>query len=501
VPPAHGLHVPARRALDFVRDFASPAATDLETFRTLLARRLGLHFGDDKHDLLGDLVRQGMLAAACSDAGSYLSVLEGPGRAWDRLVESVTVGETYFFRQWDQFRALIDVVLPLRLRERSQERRLCVLSAGCASGEEAYSLAMIFHSRFPELDTWNVDLKGVDVNPASLAKAADGLYSAWALRDTPMDLREHFFTRTGNDFKVKEEFRTKVAFECRNLSQANDDLWRPDHYDFIFCRNMLMYCTPDAMKALVARMTRALVPGGFLFLGYAETLRGLPGDLGLCNSNDAFYYQRLPQGRPNLTGAAAPGLPDSRPAPAVAAGPWDSVVPMPAAPNLPAPDAPLEKILDFTKRGRFLEALEAMPESDGGPDDTLLLRAVLLANLGCIGEAEAVCNRILGLDRQNAGPHYVLALCREYAGDPQSAIVEDTSAINLDAGFAMPWLHLGLLARRDGHPAQARRHFEQALALLPHEHYSRVLFFSGGLGREGLTQLCRSSLRSLEAGP
>ncbi len=151
--------------------------------------------------------------------------------------------------------------------------------------------------------------------------------------------------------------------------------------------------------------------------------------------------------------------------------------------------------LDLLHRERFAEALDYI---GGQPDtedpSTLLLRAVLLHQSGKRGEAEDICHRLLTLDDFSAGAHYVLALCRENAGDLAASAEHDRTAAYLDASFAMPRLHLGLLARRSGDREQAKRELSQALLLLEHEGASRLLLFGGGFNREALIALCRSTL-------
>jgi chemotaxis protein methyltransferase CheR len=494
--------------------------SELDGFRELLARRLGLAFGPEKQDYLRDALRQGLLEGAHDSVAAYAAALEMPAsREMDRLVQALTVGETYFFRQWDHYRALQETALPLRQKARAGERRLRLLSAACASGEEAYSLAMLLRAHAPWLDGWDLQIKGVDLNAAVLQRAAQALYTPWSLRDTPAEMRERFFEPAGRDFRVKDEIRSRVLFERRNLSEPNPDLWPEAHYDVVFCRNLIMYLTPEAATALVARMARALAPGGFLFLGHAETLRGLSQDFHLCHTHDTFYYQRPTQGDSPSPRALAPA-----PAQAAWSPPaWDDGAswvqaiqrasdriaglasgqrnPAPPAEPSPAPSGPsdLDRALELTRHERFSEALEALPEAQAAGADTLLLRAVLLLNLGRLEPAQAACARLLAADELNAGAHYVMALCREHAGDLDAAAQEDLTAVYLDAAFAMPWLHLGLLERRRGHADQARRHLERALSLLAREDSSRVLLFGGGFGREGLAQLCRSGLSAMEA--
>ncbi len=128
--------------------------------------------------------------------------------------------------------------------------------------------------------------------------------------------------------------------------------------------------------------------------------------------------------------------------------------------------------------------------------DAQLLRAVLLTSCGQLEEAERVCAHLLRLDELNAGAHYLAALCREHAGDRVGAREHDEAAAYIDPGFAMPRLHMGLLAKRAGDLESARRELGQAEILLQREDPSRILLFGGGFRREGLIQLCRAELRA-----
>ena len=140
------------------------------------------------------------------------------------------------------------------------------------------------------------------------------------------------------------------------------------------------------------------------------------------------------------------------------------------------------------------------PESARDPD-ALLLRAVLLSHSGQLDAAEKVCAELLAQDDLDAGAHYLLALCREGAGDRQGARDHDQAATYLDPGFAMPRLHLGLLARRAGDREGARRDLASALALLEQEDAARLLLFGGGFRREALIALCRAELVSAGGKP
>jgi chemotaxis protein methyltransferase CheR len=488
------------------------ARADLERFRSVVAARFGLQYEDAKLDYLADVLQQRLEATGAAGAGSYLETLASPLREDERqaLVGHLTVSETFFFRNADNFRALAGHVLPERVRRR-QTRTLRILSAGCASGEEPYSLAMMIREALPELDRWDVKIVGLDLNPAMISRAREARYSAWSLRATNEEMRQRYFRPQGRDFVLAPEIRSMVDFQEGNLVDEDALLWQPDRYDLIFCRNVIMYFTPEVMGAVVRRVAQALVPGGFFFLGHAETLRGLSQDFHLCHTHDTFYYQRRDgraSGGPPAPAEAAPAN-ESLPAVVEAATSWVEAIQrasariadlsLPAAPPSPPRSAPsdLGLVLEAMRQERFTEALSLLTALPAEPD-TVLLRAVLLINSGSRSEAEAVCARLLALDELNAGAHYVMALCREHAGDAPGAIECDRTALYLDAGFAMPHLHLGLMAARRGDLPTARHEHSQALMLLAREDASRLLLFGGGFSRETLMRLCRTELANAE---
>jgi chemotaxis protein methyltransferase CheR len=279
-------------------------ATDVERFRAAVALHLGLQLNDAKLDSLAELLSRRTRTLA-QDPASYVSQLEGPlPPAYElrELVRELTVSETYFFRHGAQFQAFADVALPCRLAARAGRGPVRVLSLGCASGEEPFSLAMLACERALEPGR-DVSLRAVDANPAMLAKAAHGRYSEWSLRETPESTRRRWFSAHGRAFVLDPSIREAVVFEERNLAAENADLWQRAAYDVVFCRNVIMYFTATSAEALVGNIGRALAPGGFLFLGHAETLRGLSEDFDLRQSHGAFYYQRKP-GAPRTIGGA-----------------------------------------------------------------------------------------------------------------------------------------------------------------------------------------------------
>jgi chemotaxis protein methyltransferase CheR len=503
---------------------------DQELFRDAIRGLLGLHFDDAKLEDVAATLRE-RLSATGRDVAGYLRLLRDPeGRAEARvLAELLTVSETYFFRNSEQFRALAEVAIPERLRSRPAGAPLRILSAGCSSGEEPYTLAIVMRESFPEpFQAGRVRIAAVDANPVRLARAIAGRYGAWSLRETPEAMRDRWFRPSGSDFVLDERIRRAVTFEERNLLDEDPAFWAEGAHDVVFFRNVGMYFSPEAMRAVTARIARALAPGGFLFLGHAETLRGVSQDFHLRHSHECFYYQARGahdgEVRAPALAAAPPASDDRDVIPHIvdSASSWVDAIQRaseriaaletsPGSPAAPSPARParpaarqaqrrdLAAAVELVREERISEAMDVVsaltPEAGADPD-TQLLRAALLTSCGRLAEAEEVCAGLLRLDDLNAGAHYLAALCREHAGDRDGAAEHDRAAAYVDPGFAMPRLHLGLLARRAGDLERARHELGQAAVLLQREDASRILLFGGGFRREGLVQLCLAELRA-----
>jgi chemotaxis protein methyltransferase CheR len=272
-----------------------PARCDLERFRAAIIRGTGLQFDDAKLGFLGEVLRR-RLDRLDRPGEAYLRDLERePSRSEiSALAQELTVGETYFFRNHEQFRALAEIVLPERMRARAAgegggQKILRLLSAGCASGEEAYSMAIVARETIAD-PAWEIAIRAVDLNPAALAKATKARYSSWALRETPPDVQDKWFRRAGGDMVLDQSVQAMISFEAANLASA--ELWQASTYDAVFCRNVIMYFAPEQMRIVIARIAQSLVPGGYLFLGHAETLRGISNAFHLCHTHGTFYYQR-----------------------------------------------------------------------------------------------------------------------------------------------------------------------------------------------------------------
>jgi chemotaxis protein methyltransferase CheR len=489
----------------------APSSSDLERFRSTLGERLGLWLDDAKLPELSVLLSR-RVAANGLTPGDYIALVEEATHGSDErrvLAQELTVTETFFFRQNDH---LIELLEYLGRRPGP----IAILSAGCASGEEPYSIAMLLRERLPQL-AQGATIRAVDINTAMLERARAGVYSTWALRETPEATVQRWFRRHGNNgFLLHPEIRAAVAFQERNLIERNMDLLPSGTYDAVFFRNVLMYFTPRAQAEVIARIARALVPGGLLFLGYAETLRGLSTAFHLRHSRNTFFYQKRDG---DTAGASASAAAPSGPNVSVELTPqngmhWFDVIeqasarvrtltePRDASRPVPSGESEaalvdLDPTIELLRKERFgdaLDTMQALPRTAASDPDVALLQAALLLHSGKLDVARATCTALLQRDELNAGAHYLLALISEAERDLGGAAEHSSIATYLDSTFAMPRLHLGLLARRRGDVLSARRELRHAYALIEREESARLVLFAGGFERSALLALCRAEL-------
>jgi chemotaxis protein methyltransferase CheR len=257
---------------------AFPAA-DLKLLGDLIQERFGLTFEGVRQDILAARLSPRLRELHLDSPRAYYEYLRfHPQRdaEFDRLPVLVTNNETYFFRETRQFEVLVEHVVPER-RAGSPARSLRLLSAGCSSGEEPYSVGIALHNAgHAPGRVWDID--GCDLNPERIARAREAVYEEGSLRACDAEARRRYFTQEGDRFRLRERYRVGVRFFQSNLLSPGFALER-DAYDVVLCRNLLIYFGDAAFDRLVGLLARSLVPGGYLFLGHSESLFDRTTDL------------------------------------------------------------------------------------------------------------------------------------------------------------------------------------------------------------------------------
>lgn len=458
---------------------AAGVAMRVEELRHAVAERFGLELDPQRAEAVLALLQEKLHDLGTGSPDEQLRWLLRSPDGLRQLAPELTVGETYFFRHPEQLDAVVATAIPDRMARRAPERTLRIVSAGCAGGEELYSVAILLRERVPELLSWDLHLEGLDVNPTMVEKARRAEYTSWSLRRTPPALQASYFLPRGGRFCLRQAIRDMARFEVRNLLERGEELWSPGSVDVILCRNVLMYFTPPAASAIVARFEAALAPGGFLFLGSAESLRDLSEGFATRDADEAFFYQRLEPAR-----AAAPPPPARHGPPPP---PLPAIAPAAAPPKV-------AELLELLRQERFADVLAAIPEGreDRGGPELALLRAVALSGQGEDTRAEQLARELVDRDPLDAEAHYLLALCRQRLGDPAGAQRHAEIAAYLDPTFSLPHLQLGILWRRRGNARRAQHELEQAEALVQSDDEERLVLFGGGFNREALIALCRA---------
>lgn len=433
----------------------------------LVAARLGLHFPQERWP---DLER-GVAAAARDlgkpDAESCARWLLSAPLAQKHigvLAGHLTVGETYFFRESRSLDAFAEHVVPELLdARRAGERRLRIWSAGCAAGEEPYSIAMLLDRLLPAHEQWQVTILATDIAPQSLHKATLGVYGKWSFRGVPDWIKARYFKkREGGRFELSPQIRKKVAFSYLNLS---DDVYpsplnNTNAMDVIFCRNVLMYFNAEKAKEVAAKLSRSLVEGGWLIVSPAETSNTLFSPLAAVEFPEAVLYRK---------GADAAPLP----APPEISRTTGATAPEPE--RVP-PAVP-----------------EAQPDSGGA----LFATARHHANEGRLDAALGWCERAIAADKQNPAPHYLLATVQQELGRADAAAQALSRALYLDSGFALAHFALANARLSQGRRREADRHFSNALALLRARPPEEIVPESGGLTAGRLAEIVESVMAGL----
>jgi chemotaxis protein methyltransferase CheR len=249
-----------------------------------------------------------LTALRSGNCADYLRRLRDDCAEIDALVGELTIGETYFFRQIEHFDLLRTVILPDLLRTNRETRELRIWSAGCATGAEPYSVAILLAQDFAGvMDDWRVTILGTDINPDFLAQARAGRFSRWALRDVPENILSSYFLRDGNQWILHPAIRDAVSFRYHNLTEypahpSTDGL----PFDLILCRNVMIYFSADRIRRLAQRFHELLRPGGWLLPGHAEYgLDSFP-QFTLLRETSATVYRRIPPAEAPIAPAFEP---------------------------------------------------------------------------------------------------------------------------------------------------------------------------------------------------
>jgi chemotaxis protein methyltransferase CheR len=444
----------------------------LRAFSDFLAQRIGLFFPPGRWpDLLRGLARAAPAFGfpELEPCVRWLMRSELSRQQVEILASQLSVGETYFFREPGVFAALEkDILPPLIVARRATGRSLRLWSAGCCTGEEPYSLAILLTRLIPDLADWNVSILATDINPDFLAKAKRGQYSEWSFRAAPAWLKAQCFeTPAAGRYVLAPRFRRLVHFDYLNLAEdAYPSVVNSTNgIDIILCRNVLMYFEASSAAVVARKLHQALVDGGCLIVSPTETSATIFPQFSTQPFPDAIIYRKTERPSPAptfvwpdtaLAAAPEPPRPETLP---IAPQPTRALATAP-------PDTPYQTALAAYARGDYerVAALLADPAGDDARALALLARAS--ANQGRLTDASRWCEAAVAADKVDPGLRYLLASVLDEQGLAAPAVAALKQALYLDQDFILAHYALGNLYRRLAHPVLARRHFSHARQLL-----------------------------------
>ncbi len=425
---------------------AEPAFQQLKSY---LIQRTGLAYYADKDQVLLATFQEVMSEFQLASCAELYERLFHQPLIMDSLVQALTIGETYFFRHHEQLEALSEYVFPDLLRQRSPAEPLRIWSAGCATGEEPYSLAIQLTEDFPE---WSqpdrLELLASDLNPRFIQQAREGLYRNWAFRQTQPSLRENCFVKAGAYWQLSDRYRKMVQFSVQNMFDTPADRLP---FDLIICRNVLIYFDAETQAKIIDSFYRQLKPRGWLVLGPAELtpLRAHPFYVPEFAHLSCFSKARPIECLPQPSTLINPLVTESVPEFLVAF----------------KPEAELEKTQNHP-----------IPRS---VDD--IETAQRLADSGHLSAAADICLRLQVLEPLNYQNLYCLAIIRSSQGEPQDALNLFRRVLYLNRNHILSHYQMGLIYQQLGQPKASRRALRNAQQLMHEQAQDQPLPDSQGL--------------------
>lgn len=377
-------------------------------------------------------------------------------REREALTAYFSTGETYFFRDRGVFSLLADNILPELIGRRTARRSLRLWSAGCASGEEAYSLAMLLDELAPQLTGWEVAVFASDINTHALDSARNGVYSQWSFRSLDETRKARYFQPCPRGWKIDARLQKLVTFAPLDLVHDHFPASGIDGFDLILCRNVFIYLAPSAVAQIAGKLADALADGGYLITGHGELIGcSTPGLRSHLLAESVVLRKETPSA-PSGAPGKAPAMAFPAPSPPVQA----------RRPTVAGPRASSPRVAAAAK------SATTSPRPRVADLETELQAAWQAANRGASDAATAACRRAIASTPCDPRPYYLLAQLAQDGGILDEARTLLNKVLYLDPSCVAAYLDLAALHARAGDTAGSRRMRQRArklLAALPPE--------------------------------
>ena len=450
----------------------------LEPFKEFIATSCGLRFDSgSEQEKLTTALNERMRQSCVSDHGSYLNRIHTDQDEFQALVNLLTINETYFFRESDQLKLLAERIVPRLLVRHNGLAPVRILSAGCSSGEEPYSLVMSLWERYGESLPRLCSVTGVDIDSNVLAKARRGQYGSFSFRGVPETLKQRYFDKAGDVWQLKEEIRSSVNFQELNLlAPAPSEELRD--FDIVFFRNVSIYFDEPTRRQIQQNLAGLMKEDGILMIGCSETIANDLGVLGVVEENGLFYFIK---GNPPLPEATSPlpatarlsGSPSGTPAETPTIPAAEQELPVLTVPahwqTSRKPELAIDDLRLLVQEKRYDEALPQLERQLAHlPNDpeTLLLKAVILMDRKQFQAARAAAHQVLEQRSWDIDACMLLGLIAKWDHQQTEAISRFKQAVYACHGCWPARYHLADLYSRCGETDLARREYRTLIQFL-----------------------------------
>lgn len=268
------------------------SANNFTLIRDLIHSRSGIYFEDGKLDILAEKVSQRLIENNISNFIDYYYKLkyDNDYQEWLELIKLITINETYFYREFDHIKLIVEHIIPEYFKLNSFIP-LKIWSAACSTGEEPLSIAMAINEK-NYFKKYPIKIFASDINPGNVEQAKKGIFGERSFRVLPPDLKEKYSTRVDNNYKISYELLTRVEFFVKNLFEfdKNEFLYMSD---VIFIRNVLIYFSDQSIIKLINYLYNKMPDNSYLFIGVSESLLKYKTRFELIEINNTFVYKKI----------------------------------------------------------------------------------------------------------------------------------------------------------------------------------------------------------------
>jgi chemotaxis protein methyltransferase CheR len=470
---------------------------EFKSFRDLIAERAGIYFEPGKQYLLRTNLLQRMEDCGLSNFADYFRLLSSPAgtKEFDHLLNLIVIPETYFFRDQAQFRVLEHSIIPEILKNRSDSgSSLRIWSAGCSTGEEPYTIALIVAAGMVGVKNPSVQILATDVSHAALEAARRGVYGARSVRDVPKEYLNRFFSKKKDKYFLDESIKQMVEFSYFNLVTEPYPLLEMSGWDI----NVTIYFQHESTKKVIHNFYQSLRQGGYLFAGYSESLRYFSDEFTTVQVGGTFVYKKEARDKGPTQKARRTRRKGSRQrTPASGRSRRLEALPDRKTDEIQQICARAKELLEMGKPEQAGDLLAPYLEKATASESVLLLQAEIFLNQGDLEKAVQLCQRIISCEPLSVAGYYLLGVVYRTWEKERKAIEEFKRVLYLESEHALARFNLGDLYSQVGQIDEARLEYTNVVQLLRKVPDSFDERFAGGFSPTLLIDTCLSRIKEL----